>query len=96
MISIMVSHFDYKHRCPVEKNVPIALILPSRSHYGAESLGVERTSCLCQSFALLKTNKFRQTSFAILAPHFVCYIDVPTFYLGRVFSEIFFRIPTSK
>ena len=35
----MVSHFDYKHRCLVEKNVPTALILPSRCWYGAESLG---------------------------------------------------------
>ena len=47
MISIMVSHFDYKHRCLVEKNVILALILPSRWRYGAESLGMERTSCLC-------------------------------------------------
>ena len=49
MISIMVSHFDYKHRCLVEKNVPIALILPSRWQDGAESLGIERTSCLCSN-----------------------------------------------
>ena len=46
MISIMVDHFDYKQRCPVEKNVPIAFILPSRWRDGAESLGMERTSCL--------------------------------------------------
>ena len=43
----MVSNFDYKHRCLVEKNVPIALILPSRWQDVAESLGIERTSCLC-------------------------------------------------
>ena len=43
----MVSHFDYKHRCLAEKNVPIALILPSRWQDGAESLGTECTSCLC-------------------------------------------------
>ena len=42
----MVDHFDYKQRCPVEKNVPIAFILPSRWRDGAESLGMERTSCL--------------------------------------------------
>ena len=30
-----------------EKNVPIALILPSRWRYGAESLGMELTSSLC-------------------------------------------------
>ena len=41
VISIMVSHFDYKHRCLVEKNVPIAFILPSRWQDGAESLGIE-------------------------------------------------------
>ena len=46
MISIMVSHFDYKHRGLVEKNVPIVLILPSRWQDGAESLAIERTSCL--------------------------------------------------
>ena len=49
VISIMVSHFNYKHRCLVEKNAPIALILPSRWQDGAESLGIERTSCLCLS-----------------------------------------------
>jgi len=42
----MVGHFDYNHRCLVEKNVPIALILRSRWRDGAESLGMERTSCL--------------------------------------------------
>ena len=46
VISIMVCHFDYKHMCLIEKNVPIALILPSRWQDGAESLGIERTSCL--------------------------------------------------
>ena len=47
----MVGHFDYKHRCLVEKNVPIAFILPSRWQYGAESLGIERTSCLWPYYA---------------------------------------------
>ena len=42
----MVGHFDYKHRCLVEKNVPIVLILPSRWQDGAGSLGMECTSCL--------------------------------------------------
>ena len=46
VISIMVGHFDYKHRCLIEKNVPIVLILSSRWQDGAESLGMERTSCL--------------------------------------------------
>ena len=52
MISIMVGHFDYKLRCLVEKNVPIALILPSRWQDGAESLGMEHTSCLCKTTLL--------------------------------------------
>ena len=46
VISIMVSHFDTKQRCFVEKNAPIAFILP-RWWDGAESLGIKRTSCLC-------------------------------------------------
>ena len=46
VISIMVSHLDYKHRCLLEKNVSIALILHSRWQDGAESLEIERTSCL--------------------------------------------------
>ena len=46
VISTIVSHFDYKHRCLVGKNVPIVLILPSRWQDGAGSLGIERTSCL--------------------------------------------------
>ena len=37
----MVGHFDSKHRCHVEKNVPIAFILPSRLQDGAESLGID-------------------------------------------------------
>ena len=56
VISIMVSHFDYKHRFLVEKNVPIALILPSRRQDGAESLGIEHTSCLWQN----KSNFYNQ------------------------------------
>ena len=47
VISIMISHFDNKHRCLVERNVLITFILPSRWQYGVESLGIERTSCLC-------------------------------------------------
>ena len=42
----MVSHFDYEHRCLIEKNVPIMLILPSKWQDGAESLGIEHTSFL--------------------------------------------------
>ena len=47
-MSIMVSQFSYKHRCLVEKYVPIALILLSRWEDGAESLGIKRTNCLWQ------------------------------------------------
>ena len=39
-------HFG-NHRCIIEKNVPIVFILPSRWQDGAESLGIETTSCLC-------------------------------------------------
>ena len=42
----MVNHFDYKHRCLVDKIVPIALILPSRWQDGAESLGIELTTAV--------------------------------------------------
>ena len=44
----MVEMADHggNHRCLVEKNVPIAFILPSRWQDSAESLGMERTSCL--------------------------------------------------
>ena len=41
----MADH-DGNHRCLIEKNVPIAFILPSRWQYGAESLKMETTSCL--------------------------------------------------
>ena len=44
----MVGYFDYKQRCLIEKNVPIAFILQSRWQNGAESLGMEHTSCLWQ------------------------------------------------
>ena len=40
MISIIIGHFDYKHRCLVEKNVPTAFILPSRWQDGTYSLAV--------------------------------------------------------
>ena len=35
------------NQCPVEKNVPIVLILPSRWQDGAESQWMETASCLC-------------------------------------------------
>ena len=55
----MVSQFDYKHKCLEEKIVPIALIFPSRWQDGAESLGIERTTCLWSYLAhLLGHNEF--------------------------------------
>ena len=43
----MADH-DGNHRCLIERNVPIALILSSRWQDGAESLGMETTRSLCQ------------------------------------------------
>ena len=59
VIAIMVGHFDYKHRCLKEKNVPIVLILPSRWRDGTESLGMESTSCLW----LCKNDSFYENRF---------------------------------
>ena len=58
VISIIVGNFDCKHRCLVEKNVITAFISPSRWQDGAESLGIETTSCLCSMLltSLLKSN----------------------------------------
>ena len=40
MFIIKMADHDGNHRCLVEKNVPIVLILPSRWQDGAESLGI--------------------------------------------------------
>ena len=48
MFIVKMADHDGHHRCLKEKNVPIALILPSRLQDGVESLGMETTSCLCQ------------------------------------------------
>ena len=55
MFSIMVGHFNYKHRCLIEKNVPIAVILPSRwwdgadkSRDGAHQLSMIVPRCMAQ------------------------------------------------
>ena len=42
----MADH-DGNYRCLVDKNVPIALILPSSWQEGAESVGMENPSCPC-------------------------------------------------
>ena len=39
MFIVKMADHDGNHRCLIEKNVLIALILPSRWQYGAESLG---------------------------------------------------------
>ena len=60
----MANH-DGNHRCLIEKNGPIALILPSRWQDGAESLGMETTSCLCLyllGFDSKRGRKFREVS----------------------------------
>ena len=41
MFIVKMATNDGNHRCLVEKNVPIALILPSRWWDGAESLAIE-------------------------------------------------------
>ena len=46
MFMFKMADHDVNHIGLVENNVPIALILPSRWQDGAESLGMETTSCL--------------------------------------------------
>ena len=46
MFIVKMANHDGNHRSLVEKNVPIALILPRKSEDGAECLGMETTSCL--------------------------------------------------
>ena len=46
MFIVKVADHDGDHRCLIEKNVPAPFILPSRLQDGAESLGIEYTSCL--------------------------------------------------
>ena len=48
MFIVKIADHDGNHRCLVETNVPIVLILPSKLQDGAESLGMETTSCLGQ------------------------------------------------
>ena len=60
----MADH-DGNHRCLTEKNVPIALILSSRWHDGAESLGMETTSCV--SFCGDKVSSIVATSASIIS-----------------------------
>ena len=46
MFIVKMADHDENHRCLIEKNVTIASIFPSRWQNGAESLGMETTSCL--------------------------------------------------
>ena len=41
MFIVKMADHDGNLRCLIEKNVPIALILPSRWQDGVESLGIE-------------------------------------------------------
>ena len=43
---VKMADHEGNHRCLIEKNVPIVLILLSRWQDGAESLGMETTCCL--------------------------------------------------
>ena len=52
----MTDH-DWNHRCLIEKNVPIAVILPNRWQDGAESLVIEYTSCRWRMFRYCKLLK---------------------------------------
>ena len=52
MFTVKMADNYGKHRCLVEKNVPIAFILPRRWQDGAESLGIETTSCLWLYFTV--------------------------------------------
>ena len=40
MFIVKMADHDGNHKCLVENNVPIALILPNRWRDGAESLGI--------------------------------------------------------
>ena len=51
MFIVKMADHDENHRCLIEKNVTIASIFPSRWQDGAESLGMETTSCLWVALA---------------------------------------------
>ena len=46
MFIFKMADHDGNHRCHIDKNVAIVFILPSRWQDGAESLGIECTTCL--------------------------------------------------
>ena len=46
MFIVKMADLDGNHRCLVENNVHKALILASKLQDGAESVGMETTSCL--------------------------------------------------
>ena len=46
MFIVKMADHDGNHKCLVEKNVPISLILTSRWQDGAESLEMKTKSCL--------------------------------------------------
>ena len=62
MFIVKMADHDGNHRCLIEKNVPIALILPSRWQDGAESLGIEHKLFMVKAH-LNFAPKFRTESF---------------------------------
>ena len=52
VIILKMDDHDGNHRYLVENNVPMVLIFPSRWQDGAESLGMETTSCLWCALSL--------------------------------------------
>ena len=72
-ISLMVGHFDYKHRCLVEMNVHIVFIVPRKWQNGAESKDGDHKQCMvelkwrlcfwrCKQFMKCKNIKFESFS----------------------------------
>ena len=65
----MADHYG-NHRCLVQKNVPIALILPSRWQDGAESLGMERPQAVYGNVHSIRSSKGLNCCVSLVAPLF--------------------------
>ena len=75
VISIMVRHFESKNSCLVEKNVPKGFILPSGWQDGADSLGIETTSCLWwQLWRLQRKTKYDLYRKSVATVPTFCYV----------------------
>ena len=71
LISVMVGHFDSKHSCLIQKNVPIEFILLSKCQDGADSLQILTTSCLwfdCAACVAHVKKKLRLLARTVLGP----------------------------